>query len=55
MLTDERILHVAMPHRYNPLLSAQALIRTALEAGGIDNVTVIVCTITDTPDPSDRR
>lgn len=50
MLTDERILHVAMPHQHNPTLAAQALIQAALDEGGIDNVTVITCTITDTPD-----
>jgi protein phosphatase len=55
MLTDKRILHVAMPHRHDPLLACQALIQAALDEGGIDNVTVITCTITDIPDPADRH
>jgi len=47
MLTDERILQTVLPHRHNPPLITQALIGAALEEGGIDNVTVIACTMTE--------
>lgn len=50
MLTDERILHTVLPHRNDPPLATQTLIETALDAGGIDNVTAVVCTITEIPD-----
>ncbi|MCS6263396.1 MAG: serine/threonine-protein phosphatase [Nitrospira sp.] len=50
MLTDERILQTVRPHQHIPSLATQALIHTALDAGGIDNVTVVACTITEIPD-----
>lgn len=55
MLTDERILDIALPHRQNPPLATQALIQAALDEGGIDNVTVITCTMTGTAGPADRH
>ncbi|MDR4479136.1 MAG: protein phosphatase 2C domain-containing protein [Nitrospira sp.] len=50
MLTDERILHTVLPHRNHPSLATRTLIETALDAGGIDNVTAVVCPITEIPD-----
>lgn len=50
MLTDERILQTVISHGSNPPLATQTLIKTALDAGGIDNVTVVACTITEIPD-----
>lgn len=55
MLTDERILQTALPHRHNPPLATQALIETALEEGGIDNVTVIACTMTERLNPGNSH
>ncbi len=55
MLTDERILDTAMPHRDNPPLAAHTLIQAALDEGGIDNVTVVVCAIAGIPDPANRH
>lgn len=52
MLTDEHILQTTIPLQDNPSLATQALIQTALDAGGVDNVTVVVCTITEIPDPA---
>ena len=50
MLTDERILETALSHADNPALATRALIQAALDDGGIDNVTVVACTITGIPD-----
>ena len=50
MLTDEQVLQTVRPHQHLPSLATQALIQTALDAGGIDNVTVVACTITEIPD-----
>ena len=50
MLTDERILQAVRPHQHIPSLATQALIQRALDAGGIDNVTVVACTITEIPE-----
>ena len=50
MLTDERILQTVIPHGSNAPLATQTLIQMALDAGGIDNVTVVACTITEIPD-----
>ncbi|MBI4000283.1 MAG: Stp1/IreP family PP2C-type Ser/Thr phosphatase [Nitrospira defluvii] len=55
MLTDERILQTVLPHRHNPPLCTQALIAAALEEGGIDNVTVVACTMTESLDPANRH
>jgi len=55
MLTDEHILQTAMPYRRNPPLCAQALIAAALKEGGIDNVTVVVCTMTEISEPENRH
>lgn len=55
MLTDERILQTALPHRHNPPLCAETLIAAALKEGGIDNVTVVACTRTESPDPGNRH
>ncbi len=52
MLTDEAILHTVRPHQDSPALAAQTLINAALDAGGIDNVTVVACAITGLPDPA---
>jgi protein phosphatase len=43
MLTDERILQTVLLHRHKPSLITQTLIAAALDAGGIDNVTVVAC------------
>jgi len=50
MLTDERITQAVLPHQSDPLRTTQTLIQRALDAGGIDNVTVVACTITEIPD-----
>lgn len=50
MLTDEAILQAVTPHRDHPALATRALIQAALDAGGIDNVTVIGCAINGMPD-----
>ena len=50
MLPDERILEIALSHRDNPPLAAQALVQAALDTGGIDNVTVVACAMTGLPD-----
>jgi len=55
MLTDECILRITMPHRDNPSGVVRALIHAALDEGGIDNVTVIACAVTDTTDPANRH
>ena len=55
MLTDERILQTVLPHRHNPPLATQALIGAALEEGGIDNVTVIACTMTERLNPGNSH
>ncbi len=55
MLTDERILQTALPHRHHPPLCTEALIAAALAAGGIDNVTVVACTITESLDQANRH
>ena len=55
MLTDERILQAALPHRHHPPLCTEALITAALEAGGIDNVTVVACTSTESVDQANRH
>jgi protein phosphatase len=55
MLTDERILQTVLPHRHNPPLATQALIGVALEEGGIDNVTVIACTMTERLNPGNSH
>lgn len=55
MLTDECILQTVLPHRHNPPLATQALIGAALKEGGIDNVTVIACAMTERLDPANRH
>lgn len=55
MLTDEHILHTVMPHRHDPAAVTHALIQAALDEGGIDNVTVVACTVTGTTDPANRH
>ncbi len=55
MLTDDRILQTALPHRHNPPLCTAALITAALEEGGIDNVTVVACTRTASLDPANSH
>lgn len=50
MLPDERIAQTVFSHRSDPLRTTQTLIQTALDAGGIDNVTVVACTITEIPE-----
>lgn len=55
MLTDERILQTALPDRHHPHRCTEALIAAALEAGGIDNVTVVACAITESLDQADRH
>lgn len=55
MLSDEAILQTAQPHHDNPALATKALIQAALDAGGIDNVTVVACTITDILDQANRH
>lgn len=49
MLTDEDILRTVLPHPHDAPHSTRALIQAALERGGIDNVTVVTCTITEFP------
>ena len=41
MLTDEAILHTSLLHRDNAALATKALLQATLDAGGIDNVTVV--------------
>ena len=55
MLSDERTLDTVLPHRHSPPHAVQALIETALKQGGIDNVTVVACTLTKNPDPANRH
>ena len=55
MLTDERILQTILPHRHNSPLCVEALIAAALKEGGIDNVTVVACTRTQSFDPANRH
>ncbi|MCE3221840.1 MAG: putative Protein phosphatase [Nitrospira sp.] len=55
MLPDSRILQTVLPHRRNPPLATQALVGAALEEGGIDNITVIACTMTERPNPGNRH
>ena len=50
MLPDERLLEIAHSHRDNPPLTTHALIQAAIDTGGIDNITVVACTVTGTPD-----
>lgn len=50
MLTDERILEIAHSHKDHPPLATGALIQGALDAGGIDNITVVACAMTGMPD-----
>lgn len=50
MLTDERILEIAHSHKDHPPLATGALIQAALDAGGIDNITVVACAMTGMPD-----
>lgn len=49
MLTDEDILRTVLTHPQDAVRSTRALIRAALDRGGIDNVTVVTCTITEIP------
>ncbi|MFZ1505064.1 MAG: serine/threonine protein phosphatase, partial [Nitrospira sp.] len=49
MLTDEHILQTVRPHQQNPARVTRTLIEATLDAGGIDNVTVVACTITEIP------
>ncbi len=49
MLSDQQILQTVLPHRRNPSLSTHALIESALETGGIDNVTVVACALPELP------
>ena len=55
MLTDEAILHTSLLHRDNAALATKALLQAALDAGGIDNVTVVACTITDRSDQANTH
>ena len=55
MLTDECILEMVLPYRDHPPRATEALIGAALEAGGIDNVTVIACTTTERVNPANRH
>jgi protein phosphatase len=50
MLPDERILEIAHAHRDNPPVATHTLIQAAIDAGGIDNVTVVACAVTGMPD-----
>lgn len=55
MLTDEHILRTTMQHRHDPAGVTHALIQAALDEGGIDNVTVVACTVTGTTDATNRQ
>ncbi len=46
MLPDERISEIARSHRDDPSEMSHALIQAAIDAGGIDNVTVVSCALT---------
>lgn len=50
MLPDERISDIARSHRDDPSATSHALIRAAIDAGGIDNVTVVSCATIGLPD-----
>jgi protein phosphatase len=43
MLTDPQILDLVLRHRHHPDRMPHKLIDAALERGGIDNITVVVC------------
>jgi serine/threonine protein phosphatase PrpC len=43
MLPDPQILDLVLRHRHHPDRMPHKLIDAALERGGIDNITVVVC------------
>jgi len=47
LLTDEDILTTVLPHPHDAHHSTRALIQAALDRGGIDNVTVVSCTVSE--------
>jgi len=47
LLTDEDILTPVLPHPHDAHHSTRALIQAALDRGGIDNVTVVSCTVSE--------
>ncbi len=55
MLTDEEILNTVRPRLHDAHDSTQALIRAAIERGGIDNVTVVTCSVVDTRKQTNRH
>ena len=55
MLDDERLLEIVLPHQHSAPHAVQALVDAALEQGGIDNVTVVACTITKQSNPANSH
>lgn len=55
MLTDEDILVVALPHVHDAHRATRALVQAALDRGGLDNVTVVTCSVIDATAPTNSH